>query len=60
MTESSVMNLYGRHILPYLIDFACDLPMVQAQRRHLVPQAQGRVLEAWAPGAIWLFMTAAA
>ncbi len=39
------MNRYDRHILPYLIDFACGLPMVQAQRRRLVPQAQGRVLE---------------
>jgi ubiquinone/menaquinone biosynthesis C-methylase UbiE len=39
------MKRYDRHILPYLIDFACGLPMVQAQRRRLVPQAQGRVLE---------------
>ncbi len=39
------MNWYDRHVLPYLIDFACGLPMVQAQRRLLVPQAQGRVLE---------------
>lgn len=39
------MNWYDRHVLPYLMDFACGLPMVQAQRRLLVPQAQGRVLE---------------
>lgn len=39
------MGFYDQHILPYLIDFACGLPMVQAQRRQLVPQAQGRVLE---------------
>ena len=39
------MKWYDRHVLPYLIDFACGLPMVQAQRRLLVPQAQGRVLE---------------
>ena len=39
------MNWYDRNVLPYLIDFACGLPMVQAQRRLLVPQAQGRVLE---------------
>lgn len=39
------MNFYDQHVLPYLIDFACGLPMVQAQRRQLVPQAQGRVLE---------------
>jgi SAM-dependent methyltransferase len=39
------MNWYDRHLLPYLIDMACGLPMVQKQRRQLVPQAQGRVLE---------------
>ena len=39
------MNWYDRHILPWLIDFACGLPMVQARRRSLVPQANGRVLE---------------
>ena len=39
------MNWYDRHLLPYLIDFACGLPMVQQQRRQLVPKAHGRVLE---------------
>ena len=39
------MNWYDRAVLPYLIDWACGLPMVQNQRRQLVPQAQGRVLE---------------
>ena len=39
------MNWYDQHILPWLIDIACGLPMVQAQRRQLLPQAQGRVLE---------------
>ena len=39
------MNWYDRHILPWLIDFACGLPMVQARRQMLVPQARGRVLE---------------
>ena len=39
------MNVYDRYVLPYLIDIACGLPMVQKQRRQLVPQAQGRVLE---------------
>lgn len=29
------MKRYDRHILPYLIDFACGLPMVQAQGRVL-------------------------
>jgi SAM-dependent methyltransferase len=36
---------YDRHVLPYLIDFACGLPAVAAQRRKVIPQAAGRVLE---------------
>ena len=39
------MNWYEQHILPWLIDMACGLPMVQARRQALVPQARGRVLE---------------
>ena len=39
------MRWYDQHILPWLIDIACGLPMVQNQRRQLVPQARGRVLE---------------
>ena len=39
------MNWYDRHLLPWLIDIACGLPMVQARRQALVPQARGRVLE---------------
>ena len=39
------MNWYDRVVLPYVIDMACGLPMVQQQRRQLLPQAQGRVLE---------------
>ena len=39
------MNWYDRVVLLYLIDIACGLPMVQQQRRQLVPQAHGRVLE---------------
>ena len=39
------MNVYDRFVLPYLIDIACGLPMVQKQRSQLVPKAQGRVLE---------------
>ena len=39
------MNWYDRVVLPYVIDMACGWPMVQKQRRQLVPQAQGRVLE---------------
>jgi ubiquinone/menaquinone biosynthesis C-methylase UbiE len=36
---------YDRHVLPYLIDFACGIKPVRRQRRKVVPQAQGRVLE---------------
>ena len=39
------MNWYDQHVLPWLIDTACGLPMVQTKRRQLVPQASGRVLE---------------
>lgn len=39
------MNWYDQHVLPWLIDTACGLPMVQDKRRQLVPQASGRVLE---------------
>ena len=31
------MNWYDRVVLPYLIDMACGLPMVQKQRSQLVP-----------------------
>ena len=36
---------YDRHILPYLIDFACGIKPVRRQRRKVVPLARGRVLE---------------
>jgi ubiquinone/menaquinone biosynthesis C-methylase UbiE len=36
---------YDRHVLPYLLDFACGLPMISAQRRQVIPQAAGHVLE---------------
>ena len=36
---------YDRHVLPRLLDFACGLPMISAQRRQVVPRAAGRVLE---------------
>lgn len=39
------MHVYDRFVLPWLIDLACGLPMVQARRRALLPQAHGRVLE---------------
>ena len=42
---SSHPSWYDRHVLPYLLDFACGLPPVADLRRQVVPQAQGRVLE---------------
>lgn len=39
------MNLYDRHVLPHLIDFACGMGAVMKTRAQIVPQAEGRVLE---------------
>ena len=36
---------YDRYVLPYALDFACGLPVIAAQRRTVIPQAAGRVLE---------------
>jgi SAM-dependent methyltransferase len=38
-------NWYERHLLPYLLDFACGIRPVRRQRRKVVPLAHGRVLE---------------
>jgi ubiquinone/menaquinone biosynthesis C-methylase UbiE len=39
------MSFYDRHVLPCLIDWSCGLPRITAQRRTVVPQAEGRVLD---------------
>lgn len=39
------MGFYERKILPFLIDRACGIGPIQAQRQIVVPQAQGDVLE---------------
>lgn len=39
------MNFYDRHVLPYLIDWACGMRAVERRRMALIPQARGRVLE---------------
>lgn len=39
------MGLYDRHVLPYLIDFACGMGAVMKARSQIVPLAKGRVLE---------------
>lgn len=36
---------YERHVLPYLLDWACGIKPVRRQRRKVVPLARGRVLE---------------
>ena len=36
---------YGRHVLPYLLDFACGMKDVMRQREKVVPRATGKVLE---------------
>jgi ubiquinone/menaquinone biosynthesis C-methylase UbiE len=39
------MGLYQRYLLPRLVQCACASPVVERQRRKVVPQAQGEVLE---------------
>ncbi|WP_136419169.1 class I SAM-dependent methyltransferase [Herbaspirillum sp. ST 5-3] len=43
--NTSAPNWYERHLLPYLLDFACGLRPVWRQRHKLIPLAKGRVLE---------------
>ncbi len=38
-------NWYDRHVLPYLLDFACGMKPICQQRGKIVPMAEGRVLE---------------
>ncbi len=39
------MGFYDRHVLPHLINLACGAKPIRYQRRKIVPQAEGRVLE---------------
>ncbi len=39
------MGLYGKYVLPRLIDTACGMGDVMKRRAALIPQAQGDVLE---------------
>lgn len=39
------MGFYDHHIMPRVVDFACSLKPISYQRRLVVPQAQGVVLE---------------
>jgi SAM-dependent methyltransferase len=44
-TDRVRSSWYERHVLPYLLDLACNVQPVQQQRQRIVPQARGRVLE---------------
>ncbi|HVY90768.1 MAG TPA: class I SAM-dependent methyltransferase [Hyphomonadaceae bacterium] len=44
------MGFYSRHIAPALVDCACGTKPIAYQRRKLIPQAQGVVLEIGAGG----------
>lgn len=44
------MGLWGRHVAPHLVDLACGAKPIAYQRRKIVPQAQGVVLEIGAGG----------
>jgi ubiquinone/menaquinone biosynthesis C-methylase UbiE len=39
------MGLYDRYILPHLVNNACSAKPIRYQRKKIVPQAKGRVLE---------------
>jgi len=43
--ETMQPNWYERHILPTALDTACGMPMFGRMREHVVPRAQGHVLE---------------
>jgi ubiquinone/menaquinone biosynthesis C-methylase UbiE len=45
MSSNMRPNWYERHVLPYLLDFACGIRPVWRQRHKVVPLAEGRVLE---------------
>ena len=38
-------ELYDRHVLPTLLDFACGMKAINRQRQKVVPKATGLVLE---------------
>jgi ubiquinone/menaquinone biosynthesis C-methylase UbiE len=44
-TSTSAASWYDRHVLPYLIDWACGLSPIAKQRQKVIPSASGRVLE---------------
>ncbi|HEX4879815.1 MAG TPA: class I SAM-dependent methyltransferase [Limnobacter sp.] len=42
---SKLAELYDRHVLPTLLDFACGMKAINRQRQKVVPKATGQVLE---------------
>ena len=44
------MGFYSRHIAPWLVDKACGTKPIAYQRRKIIPQASGVVLEIGAGG----------
>ncbi|MFP4482769.1 MAG: class I SAM-dependent methyltransferase [Thermovirgaceae bacterium] len=40
-----IRELYDRYLLPYFIDMAAGVTLLERQRRIIVPRARGRVLE---------------
>lgn len=44
------MGLWGQHVAPHLVDLACGAKPIGYQRRKIVPQAHGVVLEIGAGG----------
>lgn len=45
VTELKLSDAYERLVLPRLTDWACGFQQIAEQRRRIVPQASGRVLE---------------
>lgn len=39
------MGLYDRYVLPHVVNCVCGSPVIDYQRRLVVPRAQGQVLE---------------
>ncbi|WP_299771617.1 class I SAM-dependent methyltransferase [uncultured Pseudoteredinibacter sp.] len=39
------MSIYDKYILPHLLDLACNTKPMRYQRKKIVPQAYGKVLE---------------
>jgi len=45
MARALMMGIYDKYILPHVINLACGTKPVSWQRKQVVPQASGRILE---------------